>query len=162
MTALILVTSNDVRKKKEGNKKDEKELTDEEKENYFKCVDLIMGAISDKNKALVLKERDGADKNALMWCCSNGNIQSAEYLLKQCPDDKVKEAIITQKARGKSNAFHESIVGGNIKLTRMIHDVFKEFKKEDELIKENHALQGAFQQGSSEVYCVQSRQSVQF
>ena len=109
MNALILVTSNDVRKKKEG-KKDEKELSDEEKENYFKCVELIMGAISDKNKALVLKEKDGSQKNALMWCCANGNIQSATYLLDQCPDDKVKDAIITQETWGKSNCFHESIV----------------------------------------------------
>ena len=109
MNALILVASTDVRKKKEG-KQDERVLSDEEKQNYFKCVELIMGAISDKNKALVLKETDESQKNALMWCCANGNVQSAEYLLKQCPDDKTKEAIIAQQTGEKENCFHESIV----------------------------------------------------
>ena len=35
-----------------------------------------------------------------------------------------------------------------MKLIRLIHDTFKSFKKEDELMRENKALQVAFQQGA--------------
>ena len=75
-TPLLLVCSNDIRKKPDSGKKDEKVLTDEQKQDYFQCVELILDAISDENKAQVLKETDSEQKNALMWCCKNANIQS--------------------------------------------------------------------------------------
>ena len=115
MNALILVVSNDVRKKQED-KKEEKELTNEQKEAYFKCVELIMGAIDDENKAAVLMEKDDTQNNALMWCCTNGNIQSAQYLLKECPDEKTRSSIIEQRDEKGENSFHKAIYGGNIEL----------------------------------------------
>ena len=150
MNALILVTSNDVRKKPQD-KEAEKELTTEQKEDYFKCVELIMGAIDDENKKTVLTDTDESQSNALMWCCFNGNIQSASYLLDQCPDDKTKSSMIEQRDKNGENAFHRSIYGRNMDLIWKIHGVFKHFKKDEDLIKEDKALRVAFEQGMMNV-----------
>lgn len=148
---LILVTSNDIRKKNDG-KGEAKQLTDEQKQDYFKCVELIMSALSDTNKATLLREYDSSSRNALMWACINGNMQSAKYLLEHCPDDKTKKAMIDQKTSDGFNCFHSSIRGGNMKLIRLIHETFRSFHKDDDLIKENKALRVAFQQG--EMVCL--------
>lgn len=152
-----MVASNDVRKISED-KKEEKNLSDEEKrkkkkkrEDYFKCGQLILEAITDENKTTVLKETDNDNSNALMWCCANANMQGAKFILDNCGDDKTREAIIDQKDYSGYNCFHKAIQGGNMDLIFMIHDLYKSFKKEEELIKGQKALQVAFREGRMEV-----------
>ena len=108
---LILVTSNDVHKKNEDKEDEKKELSKEQKQDYFKCAELILSTIDAENKANVLKEQDENGCTALMWCCANGNIRTANYILEQCPDDKVKQAVIEQKDRRGYNCFHKAIAG---------------------------------------------------
>lgn len=155
--ALLLVASFDIRKIGE-NKKETKNMSDEEKEkkkkkmdNYFNCMALILDKIRDENLITVLKETDNDNVNALMWCCVNGNMQGAKFLWDKCTDDKTREHILDETDKEGYNAFHKAIIGGNMDLIFMVHDLHKSFKKHDDLIKDKKALQVAFQQGAMEV-----------
>ena len=157
MNALLLVAANDVRKVSED-KKEEKNMSDEEKqkrrkkrEDYFKCAKLILGAITDEKKITVLKQT-ARGLDALMWCCENGNMQGAEFILEQCPDEKTKEEIVTGSSGwGRKSPFHQAIIGGNMDLILTIHGIHKSFGKDTDLIQGTTALQVAFQHGNMQV-----------
>ena len=70
-TPLILCVQRDIRKKSED--KEAKVLSDEEKENYFKCVQLIFSKVSNK-RDLVLS-MNSVDKTAMTFACDNANLE---------------------------------------------------------------------------------------
>ena len=72
-TPLMLCVAADVRRKSDN--KDDKVLTEEEKQNYFKCVQLIFSKCAkNKWKDLVLAA-DSTDANAMYYSCTNANVQ---------------------------------------------------------------------------------------
>ena len=154
--ALLLVASFDDRTISEN--KVIKNLSDKEKEkkkkkmeDYFKCLNLILEKISTENLITVLKETDNDSSNALMWCCRNGNIQGAKFIWDKCIDDKTRQHLLDETDNNGYNAFHKAIMGRNVDLIEMIHDLYKSFEKHDDLIKGQKALQVAFQQGAMKV-----------
>lgn len=77
-TPLLICVTHDTRKKMDG----QKELTEDEKQSYFQCVQRIFDTVSKENKDNLLKERDNQYKyDSLAWCCWNGNMDTARYLL---------------------------------------------------------------------------------
>eukprot|EP01083_Nonionella_stella_P314033 1129763_1 len=136
MTALMLAVSNDDRKKDT-----KKELTEEERQSYFACVQMMFDTV--KSKKELLFEADNNHKNALMYSCDNANEQTTDYLLSQI-DEKEQMVIIGREDSKNLNCFHYSLMGGNIDLVRMIF-------KDQTLMEDHTALSLALKNGYSDI-----------
>eukprot|EP01083_Nonionella_stella_P255556 876990_1 len=132
MTALMLAVSNNDCKKDSKN-----ELTEEQRQSYFECVQMMFDTV--KSKKELLFEVDNKQKNALMYSCDNANVQTTNYLLSQI-DEKEQMIIIGREDSQKLNCFHYSLKGGNIDLVRMIY-------KDKTLLEDNKALLLSLQNG---------------
>ena len=120
-TPLLICVSNDIRKKEDG----QIELTDDEKQSYFKCVQRIFDTVSEENKDNLIKERDNRYKyDSLAWCCLNGNIETAKYLLEIQSSVKLRNEMMRHHVEANSY-FINAIKGGNVELIKLIHDHYE-------------------------------------
>ena len=119
MSPLLICVSNDIRKKVDGMK----ELTDKEKQSYFRCVQCIFNTVSPKNKDILLKEKDHQKYDSMAWCCRNGNVQTAEYLLSQS-SAALRRDQMSHYEHGLEY-FIEAIRGRNVDLIRLIHSEYE-------------------------------------
>eukprot|EP01084_Bolivina_argentea_P059833 109299_1 len=146
-TPLLLCVENDIRKK-QINKK-EKKLTEKQKESYFKCVQLIFSKVSNKSYIVFDTTKQGID--CLMYCCLNGNIQSATLILSQL-NDKHKKSLVSCVDSNGYNHFHHAVSGGNLELVKMIYkNLFKKFKKEEEVINDSQPLKISLENGYDDI-----------
>ena len=123
-TPLLICVSHDIRKKVDG----EKELTKKEKESYFQCIKLIMATVSPQNKDDLLKERDKKRNfNSIAWCCWNGNIETARFLLDQA-SDALKQKLMAH-FEDDHPYFVDAIRGRNVELIRLIHTEYEKATK---------------------------------
>ena len=124
-TPLLICVSHDVRKKVDG----EKELTDEEKQSYYRCVTAIFETVTEGNKDNLLKEKAAVKgdtkRDSIAWCCFNGNMETAEYLLSQASKGNkgLRKRLMAHYERGHPY-FIDAIRGGNVDLIRLIHDEY--------------------------------------
>ena len=114
-TPLLICVSHDIRKKVDG----QKELTDEEKQSYFQCVSSIFETVSKQKMDFLLKERDQYAYDSIAWCCWNGNIETAKYLLSHC-SASLRRDLMVHHDHGHEY-FNDAIRGGNVQLIHLIH-----------------------------------------
>ena len=120
-TPLLICVSHDIRRKEDR----QKELSDDEKQSYFKCVRTIFDTVSERNKDILLKEREQNKYDSLTWCCRNGNIETATYLLHHQMSDALRSDLMVHNEQNH-NYFLDAIYGCNVNLIRLIH---KEYEK---------------------------------
>eukprot|EP01084_Bolivina_argentea_P081729 147967_1 len=152
-TPLLLCVANDKRTKPKG---DEKVLTDEQKENYFKCVQLIFSKVTNKMD-LILDTESTKQKDALMFCCSLANLQTATFLLGQV-NDKYKKKLCDRKSKQgggedfEKNHFHHAVKGGNLELVKMIYEkMYKKYGKHKQIINDSNSLNIALREGYDDI-----------
>ena len=125
MTPLLICVSNDIRKKVDGMK----ELTEKEKQSYFRCCQCIFETVSAKNKDILVKEQEQHKRDSVALCCFNGNIETAKYLLEQT-SDSLRRDQMRHHAHGLEY-FIDAIRGRNVELIRLIHSEYVKATQND-------------------------------
>eukprot|EP01083_Nonionella_stella_P151407 483661_1 len=148
-TPLILCVENDVRTPPTGESANEKELTDEQKDNYAKCVKLIFSKVQNKKHLLFDVNKSGT--NAFMYAALNGNIEIVVFMLSAI-NEKYKKLLANRTDNKNWNCFDYAISGGNLQLVIMIYeDLFKAFEKEKQITNDPRPLKLALQHGYLEI-----------
>eukprot|EP01084_Bolivina_argentea_P142409 250190_1 len=134
--------------RRESKNKQKKSLTDDEKDNYFKCAKLIFEKV--QNKHVLVFEADTTGKNALMYACLNANIQIATYILSKI-NDKNKKLLIDRKDTAHNNCFHHAINGGSFELVEMMYNLYFKYEKNKQITNDSRVLQLALQSGHVDI-----------